>query len=706
MTYVVVGAGAIGGTVAAGLVRDGHDVLVCDADPEHVAAINRDGLRIEGPVEELTVRVQAVAPDELPDGLHDVLLAVKAHHTAEAMRAVAPRLAPGGYVLSLQNGMNEPVIAAAVGADRVVGAFVNFGADVVGPGRILRGNRATFKIGELDGSDSERVRRLAADIADAEATSNVAGYLWAKEAYGAMLFATAVSDLSIADALADPAYRPLHLALAREVLAQATAPPEPFDGFDPADLEGSIDRLVEFNRRSAKSHSGIYRDLAVRHRKTEVDAMLGSLEGPLVHRTGELIHAIEDGRRVCERANLDLLAAYERLERLGRPLNAVIDVVDAPDRAAAGPLHGVAVAVKDNMDMRGLVTTNASTVAVPPAAEADAAVVSRLRAAGADLFCKTNLLEYAAGSVNPTYGMTFNPLDAGRTSGGSSSGSAALVGAGVCDHALGTDTGGSIRIPAAYCGIVGLKPTYGLVPVAGVFELSPTLDHVGPLTRTVRGAADLLAVISGAPCPVEPVSGVRVGVLARQLAEPQLRPGVRDRVREAVELMAGLGFDVREVDAEELDSADATLGTIVLYEAWEVHRSRFEAEAGLYGPGTRHLLELGSEISEDDYRAALSDSDRITAAIDRLLGEVDVLAGPTVAYVAPAEDPPFGTPDGDVEARFTGLYNLTGMPAVSVPCGTAEDGLPAGLQLAAARGRDAFLLSVAAAHEEASNAGA
>ena len=706
MTYVVVGAGAIGGTVAAGLVRDGHDVLVCDADPEHVAAINRDGLVIEGPVEEYTVRVPAVAPADLPHGIDHVLLAVKAHHTGQAMRTIAPRLAPNGYVVSLQNGMNEPEIVAAVGAERVVGAFVNFGADVVGPGRILRGNRATFRIGELDGSDSERVRRLAADIADAEVTTNVAGYLWAKEAYGAMLFATAVSDLSIADALADPAYRPLYLALAREVLAQATATPEPFDGFDPADLDGSIDRLVVFNRGSAKTHSGIYRDLAVRHRKTEVDAMLGSLEGPLVRRTGELIHAIEDGRRVCERANLDLLAAYERLERLGRPLNAVIDVVDAPDRAASGPLLGVAVAVKDNMDMRGLVTTNASTVGVPPPAAADAEVVARLRAAGADLFCKTNLLEYAAGSVNPTYGMTLNPLHRGRTSGGSSSGSAALVGAGACHHATGTDTGGSIRIPAAYCGIVGLKPTYGLVPVAGVFELSPSLDHVGPLARTVRGAAELLAVLSGAPCPVEPVSGVRVGVLVRHLAEPQLRPGVRDRVREAVERLAGLGFDVREVDVSELDSADEALGAIVLYEAWQAHRSRYEAEADLYGPGTRHLLELGREISADDYAAALSDGERITAGFDRVLAEVDVLAGPTVAYVAPPEDPPFGTPDGDVEARFTGPYNLAGMPAVSVPCGPAEDGLPAGLQLAAARGRDAFLLSVAAAHEEAFHAGA
>jgi 2-dehydropantoate 2-reductase len=704
VTYVVVGGGAIGGTVAAGLVRDGHDVLVCDADPAHVAAINRDGLAIEGPVEEYTVRVPAVGPDGLPAELDHVLLAVKAHHTRAAMKTIAPRLAPDGYVVSLQNGLNEPEIAAAVGEGRVVAAFVNFGADVVGPGRILRGNRATFRIGELDGTESERVRRLAADIADAEVTTNISGYLWAKEAYGAMLFATAVSDLSIADALADSAYRPLYLALAREVLAQATAAPEPFDGFDPGDLDGSIDRLVEFNRGSAKTHSGIYRDLAVRHRKTEVDAMLGALDGPLIRRTGELIHSIEDGRRVCERANLNLLAAYERLERLGRPLNAVIDVVDAPDRAAAGPFHGVPVAVKDNMDMRGLVTTNASTVGVPPPAGRDAEVVRRLRAAGADLFCKTNLLEYAAGSVNPTYGMTFNPRNPGRTSGGSSSGSAALVGAGVCDHALGTDTGGSIRIPAAYCGIVGLKPTYGLVPVAGVFELSPTLDNVGPLTRTVSGAAELLAAISGQPCPVEPVAGVRVGVLSRQLAEPALRPGVRDRVRGAVDALAALGFDVREVDVEELDVADATLGTIVLYEAWQAHRTLYEAEADLYGDGTRALLELGARIAAAEYRSALADRDRVAAGFERALTDVDILAGPTVAYVAPPEDPPFGTPDGDVEGRFTGPYNLAGLPAVSLPCGEAEDGLPAGLQLAAAGGRDAFLLSVAAAYEEALNA--
>ncbi len=417
MRYAVIGAGAIGGTVAAGLVRDGHDVVLCDADPEHVAAINAGGLRIEGPVEQHTVHAPAVTPAGLEGPLHAVLLAVKAHHTAAAVAPIAPLLAPDGFIVSLQNGFNEDVIAAAVGSDRVVGAFVNFGADVIAPGRILRGNRAAFWIGELDGADTPRVRGLVHDIADARQTANIHGFLWSKEAYGAILFATAVSDLSIADALAEPRYRPLYLALAREVLAAATADPEPFDGFDPSDLEGSIDRLVEFNRHSAKTHSGIYRDLAVRHRKTEVDAMLAALDGPLVRHTGALIHAIEDGRRVCERANLELLAAYERLERLGGPLNAVTAVIEAPARAATGPLHGRPIPIKDNIDVAGLVTTNASTVDVPPPAAADAEVVARVRAAAGDVFCKTNLLEYSAGSVNPAYGMTFNPHDRGRTAG-------------------------------------------------------------------------------------------------------------------------------------------------------------------------------------------------------------------------------------------------------------------------------------------------
>jgi 2-dehydropantoate 2-reductase len=699
--YVVVGAGAIGGTIGARLARDGHDVLLCDADPAHVAAVNERGLTIEGPVEQFTVRVSAISPGELPDGLGAVLLAVKSQHTDGALNVIAPRLEPDGFVVSLQNGVNEPVIAAKIGEERTVGAFVNFGADYLGPGRIFVGGKGALYVGELDGRDSERVGRLVRDLPDAKSTGNILGYLWAKEAYGAMLFATAVSDLSIADALEEPRYRTLFVQLAREVLSVAPTVPEPFDGFDPEDLDGSIDRLVEFNRRSAKTHSGIYRDLAVRRRKAET-AILEDLDGSLLRRTLELIHQIEDGGRTCEVANLELLAAYARLEEWGPRLNAVTGVLPPAARSADGPLHGVAVAVKDNIDVCGVVTTNASTVGVPPPAVRDAAVVTRLRAGGAELLCKTNLLEYAAGSVNSAYGMTFNPRDESRTSGGSSSGSAALVAAGVCDLALGTDTGGSIRIPAAYCGIVGLKPTFGLVPLEGVFPLSPSCDHVGTLARTVTQTATLLGVLAGRRYELRPVTGLRLGVLLRQLDDPDLVPGVRARVQKAIEQLGAAGFEVVGVDVPELDLVDESLGAVVLREAWEVHRHLFERQADGYGPGTRALLERGAQIDDDTYRAGLADRERVAAGLAAVFEQVDLLAGPTVAYPAPREDPPFGTPEGDVEGRYTGPYNLAGNPAVSVPCGVAEGNLPAGLQLAAAFGNDELLLSAARVYEEVS----
>ena len=697
----MVGAGAIGGTVGARLVRDGHDVLFCDADDAHVEAINRHGLSVEGPVEQLTVRSRAVLPDDLPEPLGAVLLAVKAHHTHGALAAVAPRLSESGFVVSLQNGINEPAIAAAVGAARTVGGFVNFGADYLGPGRIFLGGEGAFFVGELDGRASERVAQLARDLG-AEVTPNILGYLWSKQAYGAMLFATAVSDLAIADALAEPRYRRLFVRVAEEMLAEAPVEPMPFDGFDPHDLEGSLDRLVEFNRRSAKTHSGIYRDLAVRRRRTEAEAMLSPSRGSNVRRTLTLVRSIEDGLRRCERANLELLAAYARLEDEGPRLNAVVTTLEPAEASGEGALHGVPVAVKDNMDVRGVVTTNASTVGVPPPPEEDAAAVARLRGAGAELLCKTNLLEYAAGSVSPAYGMTRNPLDPGRTSGGSSSGSAALVAAGVCDYALGTDTGGSIRIPAAYCGIVGLKPTFGLVPVDGVFPLSPTLDHVGTLTRTVEQAAVLLGVLADRPVGLISAEGVRVGVVRRQLEDPDVRPAVRARVEEALERLAQAGFVLVDVDVPELDLAGAAFDAVVLKEAYDVHRELLAAEGDRYGPGTRALLEAGANVDAAVYARGLADKQRVAAGFAQAFEDVDVLAGPTVAYPAPPEDPPVGTPQGDVEARFTAPYNLAGVPAVSLPCGSAEGALPAGIQLAAAAGQDELLLSVAAAYEEVS----
>jgi aspartyl-tRNA(Asn)/glutamyl-tRNA(Gln) amidotransferase subunit A len=172
-------------------------------------------------------------------------------------------------------------------------------------------------------------------------------------------------------------------------------------------------------------------------------------------------------------------------------------------------------------------------------------------------------------------------------------------------------------------------------------------------------------------------------------------------VTDALEALRALGWQLVDVDLDELGLVDEALGRVVLREAWDVHRTRFEAQADDYGPGTRALLELGSRIDDETYRQGLADKDRVAAALARLFGEVDLLAGPTVAYVAPPEDPPFGAPEGELEGRYTSAYNLSGSPAVSVPCGIAEGALPAGLQLAADVGNDALLLSAAHAYEEA-----
>ncbi len=702
----VIGAGAIGGTVGAYLLRDGHDVLLCDADPAHVDAINAKGLQIVGPVEAFTVPARAVGPDDLPPTIQRAIIAVKSHHTTAAARLLRDRLAPDGYVLSLQNGLTADAIADQVGVDRMVVGFINFGADYLEPGVISQGNIAAFRIGEVAGPVSGRVRELVAALPWAQATANISGYLWSKEAYGAMLFATAVSDLSIADALGDHRYRPLMLAIAREVLAQAPVRPEAFDGFDPADLEGSIDRLVAFNRASSKTHSGIYRDLMVRHRKTEVDDLLDDLMGPLTTYVGELIKAIERGERTCEVANLDLLAAYERLERLGRPLNAVVRALPAPRRAPAGPLHGMAIAVKDMIDVAGEPRGNGNPRAMTGLPSAtDAPVVSRLRASAADVFALSSLLEYAAGAPHPDLPEARNPVDPSRTAGGSSGGSAALVAAGVCPAALGTDTGGSIRIPAAYCGVVGFKPSYGVVPVDGVQRLSPTLDHVGVLACDVATTASVFAVISEAAGAVAGAAGqpaaLRIGVLVGQLADPRLEAGVRDVLQRAVAQLRQAGIDVVDRPAGPMRALHDAFGPIVLFEAWEQLGPLAEADPDHFGHDTDRLLRAGAAMDAGEYRRALElRIDRLPAA-DAVLDGVDVLLGPVVAFTAPAATPVLDSPQGELEGLFTETANLTGQPAISLPCGSDDDGLPVGLQLTGRRGEDATLLGAAAVVERA-----
>jgi 2-dehydropantoate 2-reductase len=293
-----------------------------DIVEDHVKACRSGGLSITGPVETFRQVVPSLAPSELSGQWPIIVLAVKAQATEAAVQQLRPYLAADGYVLSAQNGLNEIAIAKAVGDDRTMGCFVNFGADWLGPGEILFGNRAAVVVGEIDGSIRDRTRQMHQWLGifepQAVLTDNIWGYLWGKLAYGAMLFATALTTDSMTANFEDPRRFVVFDALAREVMAVAKArgvKPVGFNGFDPevfapgapeAGSRASIAALAEFNRYTAKTHSGIYRDLAIRKRKTEVDPQIGiiaklgaeaGIATPAITKLVELIHDIEDGRR-------------------------------------------------------------------------------------------------------------------------------------------------------------------------------------------------------------------------------------------------------------------------------------------------------------------------------------------------------------------------------------------------------------------------
>ncbi|MGR3370106.1 ketopantoate reductase family protein [Sagittula sp.] len=331
MTTLIWGAGAIGGVIGAYLARAGHAVHMVDIVADHVEAMRTSGLRIEGPVEEFTQVLPASTPGELTGIFDRIVLAVKAHHTAGALEQLLPHLSETGYVVSAQNGLNERVIAERIGAERTLGCFVNFGADWIGPGQILYGNRAAVAVGELDGRISARAQAVHTllSIVEPEAvlTDNIWGYLWGKMGYGSLLFCTALTPDSMSDAMARPEHRAAYEALGHEVMTLAAAEgvsPLGFNGFNPKaflarDPEGmrvAMETMIAHNRKTAKTHSGIWRDLAVRKRKTEVDAQIGIMVGlaerhglkvPVLARMVELIHDIEDGRREQSAALVDEL---------------------------------------------------------------------------------------------------------------------------------------------------------------------------------------------------------------------------------------------------------------------------------------------------------------------------------------------------------------------------------------------------------------
>ncbi|HZQ92449.1 MAG TPA: amidase [Terriglobales bacterium] len=420
-----------------------------------------------------------------------------------------------------------------------------------------------------------------------------------------------------------------------------------------------------------------------------------------------------------------------RIERLDGKLNSFIRVTAESALAAAktaeveiqrgeyrGPLHGVPIALKDLADVAGLPTTAGSNLYKDRIAAEDAEVVRRLKAAGAVLLGKLNMQEFAYGgsSVVSAFGPTRNPWSPDHSVGGSSGGSAAAVAAQFCYGALGSDTGGSIRQPAAYCGIVGLKPTYGRVSTRGVVPLAWTLDHVGPMTRTVADAAVMLQAIAGHD-PADPASAdvpvpdytaalrqdpklLRLGVPRAYFFE-EIDGGIGSALEAAIDVLRSLCASVRDITIPA--SNDRTL---VRAEAYAFHRENVERSPELYQPETLRRIRTGAEISAAEYIAHRREVDALRHSPAELFRDVDLLITPTTAIPPPRIDDLLADMENlrkqeIVMLRNTRPFNALGLPTISIPCGFTRGGLPIGMQITGAPWREADVLRLAHAYERA-----
>ncbi len=430
-------------------------------------------------------------------------------------------------------------------------------------------------------------------------------------------------------------------------------------------------------------------------------------------------------------------AVIERIDRLAPKLNCYITVTaDTAMRQARameellaagtylGALHGIPISVKDNIPTEGVRTTVGSAILSDSVPSKSATVVQRLTAAGAIVVGKNNLYDFAYCAPNPLYGSTHNPWKLDRSCAGSSSGSASAVAAGLCYGSVGTDGGGSIRMPAAFCGIVGLKPTFGLIPMAGVAPLHPTLSVTGPMTRTVRDAAIMLQTMAGSEGSSavdlsrslpkgsytakleDGVKGLRLGVAVGQVSEV-MHPEVRSVVVQAYGVLEDQGAVLSEVEMPDFTAARTLMWIISGAEAAEHLRPHLRAHPKLFHPITYSLLRRAELIPATEYVHAQRVRQKFIKDVRAVMSGIDCLllpATPTAAYaigldriqVEGSDEEPLS-----MSTRYTTLFNLTGQPALVLPCGLTSERLPVGLQIAGHPFMDAVVLRVARAYERA-----
>jgi aspartyl-tRNA(Asn)/glutamyl-tRNA(Gln) amidotransferase subunit A len=433
--------------------------------------------------------------------------------------------------------------------------------------------------------------------------------------------------------------------------------------------------------------------------------------------------------RTGELSPVELSQAYlERIERVDGQLNSFITVTG--DRAMArarelerelslgqwrGPLHGIPIALKDNIDTVGIRTTAASAIFADRIPNEDAEVVTRLEQAGAILLGKLNMHEFAYGASSAIshFGPVRNPWDLTRITGGSSGGPGAAVSARLCAGALGTDTGGSIRIPAAHCGIVGLKPTYGLASVRGIIPLSVTLDHVGPMCRTVADSALMLQAIAGydagdnssiqtevpsyAGALYRPTSQMRLGI-PRSYFYDDVDPQISESIEQALIVLAELTASVSEIELPPRPG-----GTPVLVDGYGFHKEYLADNREQYGKITLDRITRGAGISAIDYAKTLSELMQSRAAIGQVFESVDLLITPTLTRLPAAIDEAMISSVDDILIRNPSPFNIYGIPTISIPCGFSRQGWPIGLQISGPALGEVDVLSLAHAYEQATD---
>lgn len=422
-------------------------------------------------------------------------------------------------------------------------------------------------------------------------------------------------------------------------------------------------------------------------------------------------------------------ACFRQIERLNPTLNAFITVCDVatlnpqPSEqtipfALANALRGIPIAVKDLFDTEGIRTTAGSKFFADNVPNSDAFVIEKLKQAGATIMGKTNTHEIALGVTgnNPHYGAAHNPWNTDLIPGGSSSGSAIAVATGMALGALGTDTGGSIRIPASLCGVVGFKPTFGRVSTRGVFPLSWNLDHVGPLTTCVRDAALLLQVISIYdaidPGSIKMITGDYLGHLVDDIQGKKVTlgvgefvesadPEVLNAVRDTAKVFESLGCKVQEVNVSWMREAALANATMTRSDGAAVHRDRLRENPEMFGEDVLRRLQEGAKTTSTEYALARRTQTEVKKRCELFFESTDFLIIPSTPIVAPAIAGNDAVEQAARLTRFTAPFNLAGLPAISIPCGFTKAGLPIGLQIVSKAWGDAKVLNAAYAYEQA-----